>query len=59
VEYQRRTFPEGLYVVTEEYDTLLGQTWICNLSISLQEIDSEEFVNSRALEVHNVAASTT
>jgi hypothetical protein len=28
--------------------------WICHLGISLQEIDSEELVNSRASEVHNL-----
>jgi hypothetical protein len=41
VEYQGRTFLEELYVVTEEYDALLGRIWICHLGINLLEIDSE------------------
>jgi hypothetical protein len=54
VEYQGKTSREELYVVAEEYEALLGRTWIRHLGISLQEIDSEELVNSRALGVHNV-----
>jgi hypothetical protein len=54
VEYQGRTCREELYVVSEEYDALLKRIWIRHLGISLQEIDSEELVNSRTSKVHNV-----
>jgi hypothetical protein len=49
VEYLGRTSQEELYVVADKHDTLLGWIWICHLGINLQEIHSEQLVNSRAL----------
>jgi hypothetical protein len=54
VKYRGRTFQKELCVVAEKYDALLGRIWTRHLGISIQEIDSEQLVNSRAPGVHKV-----
>ncbi|GIY57612.1 hypothetical protein CDAR_382921 [Caerostris darwini] len=42
VTYNNKTSQEILYIVAQEYNALLGNTWIRLLQINLQEIESQK-----------------
>ncbi len=55
VSYNGKTSCEELYIVPEEYDTLLGRNWIRHLKIDLQEIDSKKKNTSNDLRVQSIS----
>ncbi len=55
MSYNEKALCEELYIVLEEYNTLLGRTWIRHLEIDLQEVDSKKKNTSNDLRVQSIS----
>ncbi|UYV77120.1 K02A2.6-like [Cordylochernes scorpioides] len=54
VEFKDRTSIEELFIIPNNYDPLLGRTWIRHLKINLEEIDQENLNQIKELKVSSI-----
>ncbi|UYV76293.1 hypothetical protein LAZ67_13003282, partial [Cordylochernes scorpioides] len=54
VEFKDRTSIEELFIIPNNYDPILGRTWIRHLKINLEEIDQENLNQIKELRVSSI-----
>lgn len=54
VKYNNTKSMEDMYIVPNEYEALLGRTWIRHLNVNLQELDEGKKISENQMEIKNI-----